>query len=403
MMIRITQPWIEIHDGKSRCLCNIFVDDELRTIWFDTSEEYGDYLCIERGDAYLIGLLNWAMRRGDSIVSDIPITEELYYNITVSLIPSLVKYSKGLHPIDITCKLAPAITQGTAVGTGCSCGVDSFTTIYKHMDNEPFDEFSLTHLCINNVGAFAECYSEYGKEKTKTERYAISQAVAKELSLPLIVTDSNFADVFEQDHLLSHTYSSVFAIYMLQKLWKKYYYSSSGHDYSEFSLIDNDTKSAAFYELLSLQCFSTFGLRIYSDGGEMTRLEKTELIADYSIAQKRLHVCLTRPYNCGKCDKCLRTLLTLDCIGKLESFSNVFDIEEYKRNREDAFLWLYKIHTMGDGILEPVYEKMLNREDYLKVVTPLLEKDRKIYRKHTIKTSMKTLYKSVFLWNKKNE
>ena len=35
--------------------------------------------------------------------------------------------------------------------------------------------------------------------------------------------------------------------------------------------------------------------------------------------------------NCSVCPKCVRTLLTLDILGKLDAFSGVFDIDRYRR------------------------------------------------------------------------
>lgn len=165
--------------------------------------------------------------------------------------------------------------RGGAVGTGCSCGVDSFDAIYMHYNTE-FLSHNLTHLCINNVGAFANCYHEYGQDKVKDERYKKAQELADELGLPLIKTDSNFMESFEQDHIKTHTFSSIFAVYMLKKLWKTYYYGSSGYDYTSFSLKNIEDIDSAQYELLSLQCLSLRELKIYSEGGEKTRFEKVQ-------------------------------------------------------------------------------------------------------------------------------
>ena len=238
-MIKITQPWIEHKNGKSRCYCDIFIEKNKKTIWFEVEEEYGDYLCTERADAYVIGMLNWAMRENKNIKSEIPVTEELLYSINTILIPSLAKYSKNLNHILVEAPVAPPLTEGKAVGTGCSCGIDSFDAIYNHM-NSYYKGMDLTHLCINNVGAFNECYSEYGEEKVKEERYIIADNVSNELGLKLIKTDSNFGEEIKQNHYLTNTYSGVFAIYMLQKFWKVYYLASAGLDYSEFTIINNE-------------------------------------------------------------------------------------------------------------------------------------------------------------------
>lgn len=366
-MITIKKPRIENANGKSRCICELFVDDELKTVWFETDEKYGQYLCDDRADAYVIGLLSYAMRNRHDIKCEVPVTEELLYNISVILIPSLAKYGKNISKIKILAETLPAITEGSGVGTGCSCGVDSFDAIKSHTDSD-FPDMDLTHICINNVGAFNKCYDAYGREKAKNERYAETEKVAKELGLELIETDSNFSEVIYQSHARTHTFSSIFAVYMLQKLWKIYYYASSGYDYSAFTLENNDEITSDHYELLSLQCFSTSGIKIYSEGGERTRLEKTINIADYPPAQKHLHVCINKPYNCNVCPKCKRTLVTLDLLGKLDDFSDVFDTEYYRSNRSEYYKWLYRQHMAKDAMNEPVYKELSKREDFKNAV-----------------------------------
>lgn len=357
-MLTIKQPYLEEYGNTSRLICDIAVNGKIRQIWFEVSKEYGKYLCFERGDAYVVGLLNWAMQRNHNIVCEVPVSETLIYNINRYLIPSLVKYGKNLNAIKIDAPLIsePMKNEG-GVGTGLSCGVDSFHAIAKHTDTQ-YKSHNLTHLCINNVGAFNDCYKEYGKERVKQERYTVSKKVADKLGLPLIITDSNFADVFPQNHLKTHTYSSLFAVYCLQKLWSVYYYGSSGYDFNKFTLKDNDTHDSAYYELLSLPCFSTSSLKIYSEGGAENRIEKTAAIVDFEPAQKFLHVCLRKSNNCGVCPKCRRTLLTLDALNKLDEFSAVFDIEYYRQNRREYLLWLYDMHLQNDLMNEPVYHML---------------------------------------------
>lgn len=373
-MIIIGKPYISNNGDKSRCVCNISVDGENRGVWFEVESKYQKYLVTERADAYVIGLLHWCMLNRHDVKCQTPITDELLYNITTILIPSLARYARNLYAIKIDAEVAPALT-GTEIGTGCSCGIDSFDAIYKHYRTN-YPNMDLTYLCINNVGAFNECYDDYGREKVKEECYQKVDSVAKDLGLPIIKTDSNFAEVFPQVHEYSHTYSSSFAIYMLQKLWKIYYYASSGIDYSKFSLSAMDP---AHYELLSLQCFSTSGIRIYSEGGEKERLDKTKDIVDFKPAQKYLHVCLAKPYNCGVCSKCRRTLVTLDLLDKLDNFKNVFDIEYYKRNKDDYYKWLASQHSMGDEMNEPVYQGLLERAEFRRFAN--LEKIKKTLRK----------------------
>ena len=362
-MITIKKPCLVNIDKKCRSVCDIWVDDEKRTVWFEVDDMYGKYLCTERADAYVIGLLNWAMRENHDICSEIPVTEELLYNINTILIPSLYNSGKALHNIKIQASAAPTIMEGKEIGTGCSCGIDTFSAIYNHLNTE-YKSLDLTFLCINNVGAFNASYSKYGENKVKEERYKEAEKAAAEVGLPLIKTDSNFAQAFPMNHYLTHTYSSCFAVYMLQKMWKVYYYASSGYDYSKFKIVNNDLRACGHYDLLSLQCFSTAGLRIYSEGGEKNRIDKIADIINFKPARKHLHVCTAKPYNCGTCTKCRRTLVALDLLECLDDFTEVFNVEEYRRNKKKYYSWLCAHHYLRDVMNEPVYQGLKKRHAF---------------------------------------
>ena len=65
------------------------------------------------------------------------------------------------------------------------------------------------------------------------------------------------------------------------------------------------------------------------------RSEKTANIAGWDIAQKHLNVCIVPEngaHNCSCCSKCMRTLMPLEAMGKLDEFSEVFDLDVYRKN-----------------------------------------------------------------------
>jgi hypothetical protein len=67
--------------------------------------------------------------------------------------------------------------------------------------------------------------------------------------------------------------------------------------------------------------WSTDEVAIEHDGAEATRDEKTQRVANNAAAMKYLRVCWRNPdnaYNCGKCEKCLRTMINLLLAGALE-------------------------------------------------------------------------------------
>ncbi len=367
-MIFLHKPYIKKGKDKSKLVFDITIDKEEKQVWFEVDNEYSKYLCDDRVDAILVGLLSYALRGGHSFSSDSYITDDILFQITEYLIPSLVKYGKNLKDISIDIKTKPAVKNAGGVGTGCSCGIDSMHAILTK-SNLKNNKFNVSHLCINNVGAFNECYEEAGIDKVRNERIKKSKEFAKEVNLPLIVTDSNFLQEIYQNHSLTHTYSSTFAILCLQKLWKIYYYGSPGLDFSEFTLKENDLKDPSSYELLSLNCFSTANLKIYSEGGAENRLEKTKDVYKNKLTQKYLHVCTVKENNCSVCPKCMRTILSLYALmDDLKPYCEVFDINYFYEHKDEYFQWLYNEHLFSVKINEPIYYQLLNKKDFQEFV-----------------------------------
>ena len=230
-----------------------------------------------------------------------------------------------------------ALPCAGAVGTGISCGVDSLHAI-QNQTNSDFSGHNVTHLMYNNVGSHGE--GEYAQQlyHSLLER---PRAYAREYGFEFVATNSNLMDVVQQNHFYTHTYSSLFAVYCLQKLFSIYYYASSGYRYGDFTLEYCPHRGCGSYDIFSLPMLSHRTLRFYSEGAGMTRMEKLKKVADFPPAHKYLQVCAQSKNNCGKCEKCVRTLLGLDAIGKLELFSNVFDVVHYRKNRQQYLRKLY--------------------------------------------------------------
>lgn len=354
--LRIGRPWVEHTGDKVVQHCRIRLDDVEKDVIFEVDESYGRYLCPERADAYVIGLLSLAMRERCDFVCEAPMSAELLHQLETELIPVLVKYSPSLHAprFEAPVEMEPIPTEGR-IATGCSCGIDSLFAI-KSLSESPLEGFRLDYVAINNVGAFS-----WGGQ-TAMKRYTDNRDNAREFcrshGLKLVITNSNFADAFPQNHLKTHLYSSTFAIYMLRKLWGRYYYASTGCDLnSYFGLKGHEEYDAAKYDLLALPSFSITGLRICNQGAAFSRFEKTKALADYPPAWEFLSVCLSQGKgHCGRCSKCKRTMWMLDALGKLENFSRVMPVEEYRRRHADYMAELYEAHLSHAPMLDETYE-----------------------------------------------
>jgi len=123
--------------------------------------------------------------------------------------------------------------------------------------------------------------------------------------------------------------------------------------------------------------YSSYNLRIRHRGVALSRLEKTKLIAGWDVALENLRVCNHfRQYsvdtlNCGKCEKCVRTMLALTAVGvldKMQTFPATRVSEDLVR--QAVRLSPISLPMYGE-LLGPLAEK--GREDLAHAITSLIE------------------------------
>lgn len=344
--------YIKLHSG-GRIETKIKIDDKEDTLWIEVNEGYEKYLTFERADAFVVGILNWAMRKGHDIYTENPISETLYYQLTRYLIPTLSKWGKNLYETKLICSIdSSLINNAGGIGTGITGGVDSLYTIMTN-ESDKFPLHKITHLTFFNVGS-------HGKgEKAKrlyADRLDQAKRFCEENCYPLVEVNSNLQEVIKQEHFLTATYSATFAILSLQKLWKLYYLASAGNDFDVFRLKDNDLHCCEDYELFSLPLLSTDNLRIESSGAGVTRQNKIKELVKYEPSYKYLNVCTDTGKNCSRCEKCIRTMIGLDATGELDKYSEVFDIDFYKNNKDYCYKIFLEKYFRGWKLHKELYD-----------------------------------------------
>jgi hypothetical protein len=340
----VGKPFLEQNGDKARLNLVITVNGRDHCLWVETHKQYTNYLTVDRIDPFLLLLIPFAMRKGHDIVSQTPASDRLIYNVKEVLIPNLCSGDSRLHFPDLNIPSSgESLPCGELIATGMSCGIDSFYSTMVTLTND-LESHKLNALYCGNY--------LYGNESLIYER---ADSVARQLNLPLISTSTNINKELDLPHIETHFYKTLFGVIALRKLFKAYYYSSAGN-FTGFNLKGNGSNDTALYELLLLYVFSDENFQILSGGGGATRLEKTERLINFSPARFNLNVCIfpNKEKNCGQCGKCLRTLLTLDMLGALDKFSNVFDIDNYKNNREVHLQYLKG--RANDYMLKDVYE-----------------------------------------------
>ena len=367
-MIQIKHIWIEKKQGKARLAADIIVppkamdawifkcpDSGMKsryhrdfadksgnfTLWYEVDESNADSLCPERADAFVVACLYYAMVTGEDIQCKVPVTERLLYQLNEYIVPSLCQPTNEYKRIHVMAEPVRQITPlAHYVGTGVSCGVDSFSSIVMNMKESVPQSYRLTHLTLFNTGSmnFAGYSAKKNLEEWNREtdvefeeRVTHGKKVASELGLDFIAVNTNIADLYQGCFLYSHTFRNCSVVLALQKMWKAYYYASAGEPIQTNAGL---TRTNGEYDLLALSGISLDNLTFYSSCLPYQRMEKIALIADNPVVQKYLNVCSFETKNCGRCEKCLRTITALDLMGKLGKFTNSFvDLTYYKKNK----------------------------------------------------------------------
>lgn len=319
---------------------------ESRVLYFEYEKRYKNYICEERADAFVVGLLTTAMETGQDIRFETPISERLYYQLTTYYIPLISKFnSKKFQNIKLIGETSNlSIDTMRAVATGCSGGVDSFYTIVRHDEEHMIKNYNLTHLVFASCGTLDDNNDRI--EAYYKKNVTIMQSLASEIGCDIIGCYTNLHEFYRFPYygfctLYATVYSSV--IFAIQKL-VGIYYISSGDPITEFTL---DLEKAhghdgSIFDVFTVGCLNTENLTFYPAGTELARIEKEDYISDNTVAQNYLTVCgmenvgaeIKKFKNCGTCPKCLRTIVQLYVQNDLDNFGNVFDLESFYKNKD---------------------------------------------------------------------
>lgn len=332
-------------DETSKLCADVMYNDIKSTLWYEVDNKYSKYLCTELADSFLIAILPFAMEKNENIeIIDTPVSDILLFNIKNYLMPTLSKNVKKYNYINIDAKTSNIkFDTNSHNGSGISRGIDSFCTLKEFTQDCPKD-MVIDYLTFFNIGAHGEYDSEKAYKLYK-KRLVSSKKFADENNYNFLDVNTNISDFIMIDFEETHTFRNLSIVFALQKLFKNYYYSS-GINIEDFKISEKDT---AFYDIYIMYLFNNQNVRFYSSGAAMTRLEKTKSVANYELSYDNLSVCFKDDYNCGKCEKCIRTIYEFYSANNLEKYKNVFDIEYFYNNKNwyERKFWEYYFKNKG--------------------------------------------------------
>ena len=107
--------------------------------------------------------------------------------------------------------------------------------------------------------------------------------------------------------------------------------------------------------------YSAARLQVHHDAS-VARRQKVAAIAEWHIAQENLFVCFNRQgldFNCSQCEKCVRTMLDLHILGKLESFKR-FDQSKPLWEAMDQVKAVTNLESYRAALAEPLEPRIAN-------------------------------------------
>jgi glycosyl transferase family 2 len=189
-----------------------------------------------------------------------------------------------------------------------SGGVDSFSTVLSNPD--------LTDLIFVRGTDILPRNPHQAGLADRVE--AQLRDAAAELGLRLHTVETNVRDF--SDHLARwETYFSsamVAVSHFMAPLFERVLIASG---------TDHETQVPIGSSRMVEQLWSTERLEVVSDGGQFSREERLRRICRHPVVQRSLRVCWHNTdgaYNCGRCRKCLLTMISLEALGVRDDVSS---------------------------------------------------------------------------------
>ena len=257
-------------------------------------------------DPFLATCLIPAMALGRSIEIESPVSASLLC-AAASIQNIFHNWFPQLSPIPVLATpLSRSRERSGSIGCFFSGGVDSLHTFLKH-------EQEITTLVYVH-GFDVRLDDHLLRKKVADALHAFSEQTGK----AVVEVETNLRDFTDQHGAWGekiHGPALASVGLLLDSILERIYIPSS-HSYSELF-------PWASHPLVD-PLWSTETIQIVHDGCEASRFEKVATIAGDARALSTLRVCWENrngAYNCGECEKCLRTMTALEILGVLKKCS----------------------------------------------------------------------------------
>lgn len=297
-------------------------DRPAQEIYFETTLEFAQGLSCNP-HAFLVACIMPAMDYGEErVFIDAEICPELRDGLMTAMGWVCRWYESGRQPVRIEAKMRshlPTLRTPDRAGFFFSGGIDSLSTLRANRL-----DFSLEHhrsikdgLLIHGIERHT--VEDNNKQLENFERHLNSLSeIAQDAAIALIPVYTNVRCL--EDSLDFWQYEFQAAVL-----------SSVAHAFSrrltEVTIASSEdipyVEPYGSHPILDPN-YSSSDLRIRHGSILLSRLGKTRLVAEWDVALQHMKPCTKNQYgklNCGRCEKCIRTMTTLLALGVLDRAS----------------------------------------------------------------------------------
>jgi hypothetical protein len=280
-------------------------------LWYRVPCRYGKFLDLENGDPFVAALLLPAMATGETLKIPVPVSPILLRSV-LEIQSILHCFDARYSRIEVRAPVRSRPIRSDSEGqTGLffSLGVDSFYSLLRNAEDHPRDEAAITYLIHIHGFDLLRGGSDSEFPPTMLER---SEAVARETGKSLLPVVTNLRSVSARlaDWTMNHGAALASVALALGSMFRRVHIAASTtydqlYPWGTHPVLD--------------PLWSTERLMVVHDGCDVNRIDKTHFIADSSVVLETLRVCpgYGSAYNCGRCVKCLPTMIDLLLAGVL--------------------------------------------------------------------------------------
>jgi hypothetical protein len=268
-------------------------------------------------EAFLTLALLPCMREARALVAKEKVSRQ-FLDAIPKIMNIFCSWEPSLHRVQVTDAIPVTKEPSTEnrIGVFFSGGVDSFYTFLKHRNE-------VTDLIL--IHGFDIKLSDHTLYRRTSE---MVREVGLSFGKHVIEVETNlrsFLTPYATFGRLSHGVALASVGHLLFPFFSRIYIASSCAYEDLFPWGSHPAVDPLW---------STESLDFIHDGCEAARLDRVALLSQFEVALQSLRVCHfggNKTLNCGRCDKCLRTMISLFVVGALDRCTT-FDVPLEPRN-----------------------------------------------------------------------